>query len=198
MTSSHTPLHLTIPSPTLAEYLQNHVGAVKLNLGCGGKRWQDFINVDLYPAAADEEDSSRSGCKADCFADVRQLPIGAGVADEIFATHVVEHFTRWAAIDLMREWHRVLKPGGKVIVEMPDFVRCVLWLMHPLKRKREMGKNQFYGNQWNKIEYETHRYLWSAREFAKVLREIGFTKVTYHHRPWTHQRGRDMHVEAVK
>ena len=38
-----------------------------------------------------------------------------------------------------------------------------------------MGFTQFYGNQWSKLDYETHRYVWTKGEFKAVLEEIGFS-----------------------
>jgi hypothetical protein len=91
-----------------------------------------------------------------------------------------------------------LKPGGLLTIEVADFWRCVFWLFHPSRRRRELARTQFYGNQWNEIDYETHRYLWSARELEDVLKDAGFKSVVVHHRTLTHHPGRDMHVEARK
>ena len=39
---------------------------------------------------------------------------------------------------MLREWHRMLKPGGMLTIEAADFNRCVLWLFHPSRCKREL------------------------------------------------------------
>ncbi|QQS55651.1 MAG: methyltransferase domain-containing protein [Candidatus Competibacteraceae bacterium] len=183
----------------LKAYIDGYkLGIVKLHLGCGGIRWRDFINVDMYPAEAGTPDSSRIGCVADVFADMRKLGLANYSVDEIFTSHTIDHFPRWEAIDMFRDWYRMLKPDGLLVIEAADFVRCVLWLLHPNRSKRISAKNQFYGNQWDRIDFETHRYLWSARELVGVLRDIGFRKVSFSHATLTHHPGRDMHVEAVK
>jgi len=196
---SHTRARrMTTPSNALSEYLRNRApGEVKLHLGCGGVRWQDFINVDLHPHT-DAPDSSRSGCVADVFADIRHLGLEANSVDQIFTSHVLEHFPRWETEAMLRDWHRMLRQGGRLVVEMPDFWRCVMWLFHPSKRKRELGRSQFYGNQWDRLEFETHRYVWSGSEFKRALREAGFRSVRLSHRTRTHQSGRDMRVVAIK
>ena len=170
---------------------------VKLHLGCGGMRWNDFINIDLNQDNG-RADSSRNGCVADVIADMRNLGLSDDSIDEIFTSHTVDHFTRWVAIDMFRDWYRMLKPGGLVVIEVADFFRCVLWLFHPSPSKRQLAKNQFYGNQWDRIDFETHRYVWSARELVGVLRDIGFRDVSYSHSTRTHYPGRDMRVEAYK
>lgn len=186
------------PSKDLNEYLLARGGDVKLHLGCGGMRWRDFVNVDLYDYDENVPDGSRSGCVADVFADVRNLGLPDDTVDEIFTSHTVEHFYRWECLDMIEDWFRILKPGGKLIVEMPDLIRCILWMISPEKRKRRNGRSQLYGNQTDRLEYETHKYVWSGKEFVRELKNIGFSKVTISHKTWTHFNGRDMHVEATK
>lgn len=184
---------------TLVEYLSVHkVSPLRLHLGCGGDRWRDFVNVDLYPADDSAPDSSRYGCVADAYADVRCLGLPDDSVDEIFTAHMLEHFTKWDAAEMLADWRRMLKPGGILAIETPDFWRCVLWLFHPSRQKRYLGRTQFYGNQWDRLEYETHRYVWSARELRGALGELGFRNVVITHKTLTHYPGRDMRVEAVK
>lgn len=184
---------------SLVDYIvSNRVAPVRLHLGCGGMRWHDFINVDLNPAEPNEQDDSRNGCVADVFADMRQLGLPDNSVDEIFTAHTIDHFTRWEGIDMFSDWLRTLRPGGRAIMEAADFDRCILWLFHPSKRKRKLARTQFYGNQWDRIDYETHRYLWSAKELTDELLRIGFTSVHVTHRTETHHPGRDMRITAVK
>jgi predicted SAM-dependent methyltransferase len=183
----------------LKEYIdQKNIDKVRLHLGCGGETWQDFINVDMHPYDHSIEDSSRSGCVADVFADMRALGLPDNSIDEIFTYHTKDHFTRWEAIDMFEDWLWMRKPGGTVIIEVADFARCVLWLFHPNKEKRLVARNQFYGNQWDRLDFETHRYVWSAPELTGALRDIGFRKVSHNHATLTHYPGRDMRVVAYK
>jgi ubiquinone/menaquinone biosynthesis C-methylase UbiE len=129
---------------------------------------------------------------------MRALGLPDNYVDAIFTSHTIDHFTRWEALEMLQDWHRMLKPGGIVVIEVADFVRCVLWLFHPLPRKRRLAISQFYGNQWDRIEHETHRYLWSAGELRRELIRIGYNKVSVSHRTETHYPGRDMRVEAIK
>ncbi|MGE3549687.1 MAG: methyltransferase domain-containing protein [Geobacter sp.] len=173
-------------------------GKVKLHLGCGGTKWKDFINIDFYPHDNDTADSSRYGCVADVFADIRSLDLPENSVDEMFTSHTFEHFTRWEAIDMLTDWYRMLKPSGTLIVETPDFWRCVIWLFHPSAKKRHLGWTQFYGNQWDRLDFETHRYVWSAGEISKTCKKIGFSKVFITHKTETHCKFRDMRIVATK
>jgi len=184
---------------TLYELVQSRPpGQVKLHLGCGGVRWKDFINVDLFPFDSTVTDSSRNGCVADVFADIRRLELPDASVDEIFTSHTFEHFPKWEGLAMLRDWHRMLKPGALLIIETPDFWRCVLWLFHPSRFKRDKGRTQFYGNQWDGIDFETHRYVWSATELREEVVKLGFNKVRVTHRTETHFPGRDMRLEAWK
>ena len=195
----HTMTMIADEVGSLADYLDARgISAPKLHLGCGGQRWRDFINVDLHPHDERVTDTSRSGCVADVFADMRRLGLEDETVAEIFTSHTLEHFTRWEAIDMLGDWHRMLRTGGRLVIETPDFRRCVLWLFHPRRNKRRLARRMFYGNQWNRIDYETHRYVWSSREIRAVLAQIGFSRVVVTHQTETHYPGRDMRIDARK
>lgn len=46
------------------------------------------------------------------------LPFKDGVLDFVYSSHLLEDFADWTP--LLREWIRVLRPGGKLIVLIPD------------------------------------------------------------------------------
>lgn len=185
---------------TLLKFIRSRsLQKVRLHLGCGGVRCSDFINVDLHPAKQDETDASRSGCVADVFADIRDLGLPDDCVDEMFSSHVIDHFTRWECVDMLKDWHRMLKSGGIMVIEAADFFRCVLWLFHPNRKRRRLARSQFYGNHLDRVEYETHRYVWSAGEMRHMLlNEVGFASVNITHNTLTHHPGRDMRITAVK
>ena len=190
----------TVPFTRLADYLETHAPSpLRLHLACGGVRLRGFVNVDLHPHDPTTSDTSRSGCVADALADIRQLDLANDSVDEMFCSHALEHFVRWEALAMLEDWHRMLKHGGRLVIETPDFWRCVFWLFHPRAARRRVARNQFYGNQWDRLHYETHRYVWSGRELCRALRhDVGFRSVTLSHRTQTHYPGRDMRVTAVK
>lgn len=86
---------------------------VRLNLGCEDKILEIYVNVDVA--------SERVGKLPDVVCDVRKLDnFSDNFADETLAVHVVEHFWRWEVVKTLKEWVRVLKPGGKMILECPN------------------------------------------------------------------------------
>jgi SAM-dependent methyltransferase len=81
-------------------------GEVKLNLGSADDLRQGFINVDVVPAPGVE------------VADLsKPWPWQDSSIDYVRASHVIEHLPD--KILTMNELWRVLKPGGKVEIDVP-------------------------------------------------------------------------------
>ena len=81
-----------------------------LNLGCGASYHPDWINMDFIPAGP--------GVIAH---DLRNpLPLGEFSCDVVYASHVLEHFSRHEARTFLEECRRVLRPGGALRIVVPD------------------------------------------------------------------------------
>lgn len=55
------------------------------------------------------------------FHDGKDLPFKDNTLDFVFSSHLLEDFLDWDPV--LKEWVRVLKPGGKLIIMVPDHVR---------------------------------------------------------------------------
>lgn len=84
---------------------------LRLHLGCGPKILPGWVNVDRVAHAAD--------IRTDI--DPTDLPFADASVAEILAEHLFEHFTFAQEQDAWREAARVLRPGGTLTVEVPDF-----------------------------------------------------------------------------
>ena len=82
---------------------------MKLNIGCGEYKLQGYVNID-----AQEE------VGPDLVAEAWSLPFEDNSVSEIYAGHVYEHMTKEDGNRALREFHRVLKPGGLLTVVIPD------------------------------------------------------------------------------
>ena len=80
---------------------------LKLHLGCGPTKLEGWVNIDFDP-----------DLNPDVVADVRNLPYEEDSVEEIYASHLLEHFGYEEPV--LEEWHRVLKPGGNITVIVPD------------------------------------------------------------------------------
>ena len=160
------------------------IAPFKLNLGCGITRIPGYIGVDLYGG--------------EYKADIRALPKEwENMAEEVMAIHVIEHFPYYETQAVLLEWKRVLKPGGRIVLECPDLKEaCRNFLMNPLKYNR--GLHCIYGEQdYGTIE-SVHKSGWTVPALIRELEVAGFREV--YERPAQHKRRapRDIRVEGVK
>ena len=84
---------------------------MKLHLGCGKRFIPGFVHIDAvdYP-------------HVDHVATIDNLSfIQTDSVDLVYNCHVLEHFKRRDVERVLREWLRVLKPGGILRVSVPDF-----------------------------------------------------------------------------
>lgn len=85
-------------------------GALRLNLGGRETSIPGFKNVDLQDLPS-----------VDIKADIRKLPFDDGSVDEIYASHLLEHFSWYETDAILLEWRRVLRKGGAAYISVPDF-----------------------------------------------------------------------------
>ncbi len=86
------------------------VGSRKIEIGAGPFPQRGYIHVDVDPGAAHLE----------ALAPAWELPFPDGWAREIVAVHSLEHVHPRRLVTVLREWHRVLAPGGRVQVHVPN------------------------------------------------------------------------------
>jgi SAM-dependent methyltransferase len=108
------------------EWFQRFIppGAAVLDIGAG---YGEFINhiearerhaLDLNPELARH---AAAGVKVCPSGDARQIPLGDGTMDVVFASNFFEHLTSHEDIlRVLREVRRVLRPGGRLMVLQPN------------------------------------------------------------------------------
>ena len=116
---------------------------LKLHLGCG---WRDFGDDWVHIDGGDYEHLDHENITA--------LPYKDKTVDLIYASHVLEYFDRDEVIYVLKEWKRVLKPGGKLRLAVPNFNKMVeLYtqglidlddMLGPLYGKMDMGYHEIY------------------------------------------------------
>lgn len=100
-------------------YILHVMSGLRINFGCGQFPMAGWVNVDRDQNA-----------QADIRHDLELLPypFESESADEIFASHVLEHLHNPFAT--MAEFKRIVKPGGKITVRVPHFSRGFLHADH--------------------------------------------------------------------
>ncbi len=97
--------------------LGRHISGRTLDVGCGSKPYEQLYDSTEYVGLEYDTPQNRAGKKADHFYDGETFPFGDGEFDSVVANEVFEHvFNPNRFLD---EVHRVLKPGGMVLMTMP-------------------------------------------------------------------------------
>lgn len=136
---------------------------MKLHLGCGDKHLDGFVNIDIrFLAGVDKIDNIRF---------LRRYSTNS--IEEIYACHVLEHFSRWEYESVLRRWFDILLPGGLVKIAVPDFESIVKQYSRGTQLKDLMGL--LYGGQ--DYEENFHYVVWDFDTLNKDLAKIGFEKI---------------------
>ena len=117
-------------------------------------------------------------------------------AELIYASHMLEYFDRMGAHALLKEWKRVLCPGGVLRLAVPDFK--ALTEIYFQNKKLDMILGPLYGRMeiaaTNNVIY--HKTVYDFESLRHLLEECGFYDV--HRYDWrqTIHRSVDDHSQA--
>jgi predicted SAM-dependent methyltransferase len=142
---------------------------VRLNLGCGTLRLDNWINVDLVGLPVDL-----------AWNILKPLPFDDDSVDAIFHEHVIEHVPGLAGYQFLRECHRVLRAGGIMRIVAPDASKYMASYFDPdhkfvteFRGERPTPmlalQEEFYGFG--------HRAVYDHETIAVFCDVIGFSKV---------------------
>ncbi|MBZ2170880.1 class I SAM-dependent methyltransferase [Nitratidesulfovibrio sp. SRB-5] len=102
---------------TLQELAPGLSGTV-LDFGCGSGPYRRLLcNASAYIGLEYDTPANRAGKSADIFYDGLTIPLGDSSVDSILSTQTLEHVPNPERIT--EEWHRVLCPGGRVLLTVP-------------------------------------------------------------------------------
>ncbi|MFN0084181.1 MAG: class I SAM-dependent methyltransferase [Blastocatellia bacterium] len=145
---------------------------LRVNLGCGYRPMDGWINVDRA-----------RGPKVQIVWDLeRGLPFPENCVSAIFAEHIIEHVTKEAAERLLRECHRILEPGGVLRLSTPDaekFLRSYAGDRSFLRHPEFVRPIDSPMDRVNQMMREEGQHLWSYDEelLAILLQRAGFTAI---------------------
>lgn len=136
---------------------------MKLHLGCGDKHIDGFINIDFRYLPGVDEINNVSILKK----------YNNNSVDLIYASHVLEHFTRWEYKMVLKRWYDILKPNGILRLGVPDF-NSIVEYYNKTKDLRTIS-GLLYGGQ----DYvgNTHYWTWDFETLKNELEEIGFNDI---------------------
>lgn len=110
-----------------------------LNLGCGPRTFELWDNIDLY--------SNHPGVIK---ADIYNLSAYSNASVKaVFSAHSIEHLSFQKALAALKEWYRVLTPGGTLLLSCPDvdLIAHMLLESNPTESRYHWYLRTLYGYQ---------------------------------------------------
>ncbi len=145
-------------------------GGIRLNLGCGTNKIPGWINIDSVPAMT-----------PDLLHDIaRPLPFSDESVEEVLADGLLEHFDKYQRYLVFHEWTRVLKPGGRMNVGVPNFPKI---LHRYFKFRFEDFVDTIFGEtMWESRTYlghfGNHKWGYSRASLAAFVGRFGLEIVS--------------------
>ena len=156
----------------------------KLELGSGYSPTAGFTHLDADPNCPD----------VDIVGQAWPLDLPDGSVGELRAVDVLEHLSYWDTPKILADWFRVLVPGGKLYVQVPDAHTIMRWYATaPDKLVERLPANlpqtPLAGAAWRLLgghndgvyvknsedwKFNAHYALFSERSLIQALEEAGF------------------------
>jgi predicted SAM-dependent methyltransferase len=139
----------------------------KLIVGAGDRQKEGWTSHDVV---------ALPGIQIVC--EMMDLPnkVTPGEIEAIEATHVLEHFAMAKVPELFGMLYSLLKPGGEIYIEVPNF----LWHAHQIIKNpydRQIVEYA-YGGQKDKWDY--HMNGFTPQILKQDLEDVGFTVTELH------------------
>lgn len=122
----------------------------------------------------------------------RGLPYHPGTARYVYSSHMLEHISRWQALNLLTECHRALALGGVVRIAVPDLragAEAYLAGKKPekdpsltpadafmkfLNPRTEIQAGWLKRFVWRNISGAQHQWMYDADSLCNLFAEAGF------------------------
>jgi SAM-dependent methyltransferase len=165
---------------------------IKFNMGCGTKRIPGYMGVD--------KNSDRADFRMDAF----ELEVPDECADEVLAMHFIEHLPQHRAPEMLTKWFKMLKPGGKVVMETPDLeAMCKEFLES--EDKHSVAVTIFGAAVENPDDPEIkekgalspHLWGYTPKTLSELCEAVGFKDIQILP-PHGNHPGKNFRLEAVK
>jgi FkbM family methyltransferase len=164
---------------------------IKLNLGSGGISYPGYLSVDMYDK------------RAHVLMDITKLDFEENSVSEILASHVFEHLNPYHGLDNLYKWLVILKPGGKLIMEMPNIEALCKRFVNASTGERYGILNAVYGSVnttgvggADNIT-SPHLFGWWPQSVFDHLVNAGYTNIQFMNEQIPHPED-NFRVEAYK
>jgi predicted SAM-dependent methyltransferase len=146
---------------------------VKINLGSGHWKLDDWVNVDLDLESLPDVCANLSG----------GLPFANGVARLMHTEDFIDQLELEQAAEFLRECHRILAPGGVLRVLTPDMRKLAQLYLNEPEKLQKMWKEfvgidlllDAPGEIFNAgMRFAGHTFLYDEETFKALASRCGF------------------------
>lgn len=167
-------------------YLKKKRGNVILDAGCGTgslikklKRFGEIYGIDVSSEAL--KFAKKNGLKKIIKASVEKIPFKDNKFDVVISIDVLYHKAVKSDLRALKEFKRILKPGGIIVVKNPahNWLRGAHDIV--IHTKRRYSKNQF-GKKLNRAGFETVKLSYINLAFfpLAILKRLSETVTKSH------------------
>ena len=158
--------------------------SIKLHLGCGSNILNGYINIDLYNQSADIK------------LDITDLPyFEDNSVEEIFLNAVFEHLYTFEQNRALKEWYRILKPGGLLRIDsLPDFDEIIKAYINKTKGHIKETFDLYEVTRYTHGDYlpenrigQMHKDLFTKEKIKNLLENAGFVISKIESVCWGHE-----------
>lgn len=148
---------------------------ISINVGCGPCPLPGWVNIDNDPEV--ESSTLKLGLHF-VRAEANNLPFANNSVYVVYSSHLLEHFVQMGAKEggihadhVLKEFYRVLEPGGHLMVAVPDLAVCCSQVL--LNRRQQKAWIHFLMGYSEKAG-ATHRYGYTKEFLEETLVQCGF------------------------
>ena len=135
---------------------------MKLNIGCGEDIRKGFVNIDII-------ESVNPDLVLDLYNESLLTKFEPGSIGLIFAQDILEHFEKYHAEQLVKDFYALLCDKGKLVVRVPDFDAIV-----NAGHESSLAIWYLFGGQADRNR--CHRYAYTPKSLMELLTANGFCK----------------------
>jgi SAM-dependent methyltransferase len=154
-----------------------------MDLGCGHQVFADWMNAEQTQVLsacrkAFGVDLDWTGLKAHpgisnrIFADLTQLPVQANSMEVVSANMVAEHLKEPG--DVLREVHRILKPGGLFVFHTPNFLGLNTQIAARVPETVKKTLIRLLENRKEEDVFPTHYRINTRADIQELAGQTGF------------------------
>lgn len=136
---------------------------MKLHLGCGNKFIKGYVHIDAIDFPHVDHVSAIDNLS---FIEENSVEL-------IYACHVLEHFKRRDVSKVLKEWNRVLTPGGILRLAVPNFEK--ICEVYTVSKNLDLVIGPLFGGQ--NYLYNIHYNIFDLKSINEYLSKSGFKDI---------------------